>query len=153
MKVAMDEVHQPVRQVAREIRTEVSRPVLAQAPRHVHARVFLGSELDVGVGLVVAQQDVVARLPLLDQVVLERQRFFLVVDVDEVDLARLVDQRAGLDVAEPVLVEVTAHAGAQILGLADVDDRAAGVLVQVHAGEHRQLGGTFARSSDRGSII
>jgi len=33
-------------------------------------------ELDVRVGLVVAQQDVEARLILLDQVVLERQRSF-----------------------------------------------------------------------------
>ena len=49
-----------------------------------------------GIGLVVAQQDVEARLPLLDEVVLERQRFLVVVDQDVVDVARFGDQRAGL---------------------------------------------------------
>ena len=99
LEMPVNEVHQPVRQVAGKIRTEVRRAVLAQPPRDVHARIFLRRQLDVGIGFVVAQQDVVARLPLLDQVVLERQRFFFVVDLDEIDLARLADQRPGLDSA------------------------------------------------------
>ena len=97
-EVAMDEVHQPVRQIPRKVRTEVTGAVL-QAPRHIDARILLRRELDVRIGLVVAQQDVEARLPLLDEVVLERQRFFFVVDLDEVDLPRVVDQRAGLESA------------------------------------------------------
>ena len=109
-KVAVDEVHQAVRQIGRKVRAEVSRAVLAQAARHVDARILLAGELDVGIGLVVAQQDVEARLVLLDEVVLERQRFFFVVDQDVVDIARFGDQRAGLDVGQLVVGEVAADA-------------------------------------------
>ena len=91
-KMAVDEVHQPVRQVRREERAEISGAVLAQTARHVDARVALAGQLDVGVGLVVAQQHVEARLILLDEVVLERQRFLLVIDQDVVDIARFGDQ-------------------------------------------------------------
>ncbi len=82
-------LHQPMRQIARKVRTEVSGAVFAQPPRHVHARIFFAGQLDVRIGLVVAQQDIEARLPLLDEIVLERQRLFLVVDQDVIDVARL----------------------------------------------------------------
>ena len=64
-------------------------------------------------------------------------------------LARFADQRAGFDVGQAVVVEVAADAAAQILGLADVDDRAVGVLVEVHAGQGRQLGGFVAKVGQR----
>ena len=96
LEMAVNEVHQPVRQVAGKVRAEVGGAVLAQAAGDVDARIMFRRQLDVRIGLVVAQQDVEARLPLLDQVVFERQRFFFVVDLDEVDVPRFVDQRAGL---------------------------------------------------------
>ena len=55
-------------------------------------------ELDVGIGLVVAQQDVEARLALLDEVVFERQRLMLVVDQDVLDVDGFAHERAGLGV-------------------------------------------------------
>jgi hypothetical protein len=94
----------------------------------------LAGELDVRICLVVAQQDVVARLPLLDQVVLERQRFLLVVDLDEIDLARLADQGTGLGIGQPIVVEIAADAGPQVFRLADVDNRAVRVFVEINAG-------------------
>ena len=63
--------------------------------------------------------------------------------------ARLADQRSGFRVGQPVVVEVTADAAAQIFGLADVDDGAVGVLVEVHAGQQRQLGGPVAKVGQR----
>ena len=138
------EVHQPVGQVARKEGAEVRGAVLAQAPRHVHARVFLAGELDVRIRLVVAQQDVEARFVLLDEVVLECQCLFLVVHQDVVEVARFRDQTAGLGVRQLVFGEVAAHAVAQQFGLADVDDLAGGVLVEVHAGLQRQLRGYLA---------
>ena len=108
--MAVDEVHQPVRQVAGKIGAEIGGAVLAQPPRDVDARVVLAGQLDVGVGFVVAQQDVEARLVLLDEVVLERQRFLFVVDQDVVDVARFGDQRAGFGVGQLVFGEVAAHA-------------------------------------------
>ena len=150
LEVAMDEVHQPMRQIAREIRAVSSvEPSFFKRPRDVDARITLGRQLDVRIGLVVAQQDVVARLPLLDQVVLERQRFFFVVDLDEVDVARFVDQRAGFDVGQTVIEEIAADAGAKVLGLADVDHRPVGVFVQIHSGRGRQFGRTGAQARRR----
>jgi hypothetical protein len=116
-KMAVDEVHQAVRQVGGKVRAEIGGAVLAQAARDVHARIFFAGQLDVGVGLVVAQQDVEARLVLLDEVVFERQRFFFVVDQDVVDVAGFGDQRAGLDVGQLVFEEVAADAVAQALAL------------------------------------
>jgi hypothetical protein len=69
LKVAMDEVHQAVRQVGREERAEIRGSVLTQAAGDIHARVLFVGDLDVGVRLVVAQQDVEAWFVLLDQVV------------------------------------------------------------------------------------
>jgi hypothetical protein len=90
--MAVDEVHQAVRQVGGKVGAEIGGAVLAQAARHVDARVALARQLDVRVGLVVAQQHVEARLVLLDEVVLERQRLFFVVDQNVVDVARFRDQ-------------------------------------------------------------
>ena len=108
-----------------------------QPPGDVDARILLGGELDVGIGLVVAQQDVEARLPLLDEVVLERQRLFFVIDQDVVDAPRLGNQRTRLGVGELVLGKVAPHAVSQHFRLADVDDFAACVFVEVHAGRER----------------
>jgi hypothetical protein len=151
-KMAVNEVHQAMRQVAGKIRAVVSGAVLAQAARDVNARILFGGQLDVRIGLVVAQQDVEARLPLLDEVVLERQRFFFVVDQNVIDVGGFGDERAGLGIGQAVVVEVAAHAEAQALGLADVDHPSAGVLVKVHAGRERQLG-RFVTQIHRGGRL
>ena len=98
----------------------------------------LQRQLDVGVGLVVAQQDVEARLALFDQVVFKCQRLALVVDDDVLDIDRLAHERAGLRILKLVGFEkVAAHARAQVFRLADIDHHALGVLVQIAA----RLGG------------
>ena len=82
----VDEVDDAVREAVREKRPEVNRAVFDQAPRHVHARIFLERRIaNVRVGLVVAQQHIEFRLVLLDQAVFERQGFALVVHDDVVD--------------------------------------------------------------------
>jgi len=64
-----------MRKVAGKIRPEIRAAIFAQAASDEDLGMAVGErELDVGVGLVVAQQDVEARLALLDQVVFERQR-------------------------------------------------------------------------------
>ena len=152
-EVAVDEMHQPVRQVGREVRAEIRGAVLAQPPRHVHPRILLVGELDVGVGLVVAQQDVEARLVLLDEVVLERQRFLLVIDQDVVEIGGLRDQGAGLDIGQLVLGEVTAHAQPQALGLAHVDDASRRVLVEIYSGRERKLAWLYHGVPSEGLLL
>ncbi len=103
LEVPVDEMAQAMGQIAGKVRTVVSGAVLAEAPGNIDARVLFLGELDVGIGLVVAQQNVEAGLPALDQVVLERQGLFLVVDQDVLEVLRLRDQGAGLGVGEALL--------------------------------------------------
>ncbi len=95
-------------------------------------------QLDVGIGFVVAQQNVVTRLLLLDQVVLERERFLLVVDDDVIEIDGLAQQRPGLGVFAGAFQEIRTHSRAQVIRLADVDDLAIGILVEIHAGRSWQ---------------
>jgi hypothetical protein len=79
----MDQIHQPVRQVPRKIWPKVSRSILLQLARHKDLGIaVIRRQLNIGIGLVIAQKNVEARLLLLDQVILERQRFMLVGDRD-----------------------------------------------------------------------
>jgi hypothetical protein len=78
--MAVNEMDKAMREVAREVRAVVSRAVLTQAAGDIDARIFFGGQLDVWIGLIVAQQNVEARLPLFDEIVLERKGFFFVVD-------------------------------------------------------------------------
>ena len=62
-KVAVNEIHDAIGEVGGKVRAKVNRPVFLYAARHINAReAFVSGELDVGVRLVIAQQDVVAGL-------------------------------------------------------------------------------------------
>ena len=133
-EAAMDEIDQPVREVSGEVRAEIGAAILAQAAGDEDlGMAVVHRQLDVGVGLVVAQQNVEARLALLDEVVLERQRLALVGNRDVFEIDRLAHKRAGLLVHLVGGQEVGAHARSQVLRLTDVNDLALGVLVQVAA--------------------
>jgi hypothetical protein len=67
-------------------------------------------------------------------VILQRQRFFVVRNYYVVDVDGLADQGAGLGVFPAAFVEIRRDPGAEILGLAYVDDLAFGVFVEVDAG-------------------
>ncbi len=110
------------------------------APGDEDARESLaGRQLQIGVVLVVAQQDVVARRALLDQVVLERQRLHDRVGDDDLEALRLVEQRVDPR-AGAVGAEVAADAVAQHARLADVERLAGVVEVHVDPGLLRKAG-------------
>jgi len=67
-------------------------------------------------------------------------------------MSRASHQRSCLGVGQLVLGKVAADAVAQALGLADVDDAASGVLVQIYAGNERKLA-CLVRSSMGGEAI
>jgi hypothetical protein len=74
---------------------------------------------------------------LLDEVVLEDRRFLLAARDDRVEIAeRPLQDRDEVAVVARPLLEVRAHARAQALRLADVDDRALLVLEEVDPGRH-----------------
>src|SRR5579859_3518620 len=139
-KAAMDEIDNPVGQIAGEIGPVIDAAVFAQSARDVNPRKALTQrELDVGISLVVAQKDVEPGLLLLDQVIFQRQGFFVVGDYDVFDVDCLPQQRTRFSIGlRHALLEVRTDAGAQVLGLADVDDLAFGVFIEVHSGLERQ---------------
>ncbi len=70
-KAAVDEFYNAIGEIAGEIRAVVGGAVLAQAAGDEDFGVTVGEgELDIGVGFVVAEEDVEAGLALLDEVVL-----------------------------------------------------------------------------------
>src|SRR5580692_9611870 len=78
-KMAVDQVHDAIGKAGRKIRAVVAAAVFAQTPGHINSGEPLAQgQLHVGISLVVAQQNVKSWLPLLDEVVLERERLFVV---------------------------------------------------------------------------
>jgi hypothetical protein len=134
---SMDEVHQTVCEIPRKIRSVIGAPVLAKTPCHVHSRIFLARQLDIRIGLVIAQQDVVSGLVLLNEIVLKRERFLVVVDLDEVDIPSLTDQGSRFSVSKPVLVEVAPDARTKALGFSDINDFPVPLFVLIHAWQGR----------------
>ena len=97
---AVGQRHRLAREVGRQERSGEETAVLLHAAGDEHARKRLvGGELEIRVVLVVAQQDVVFRRALLDQIVLERERLDDRVGEDDLEARDLVQQRVGLGVA------------------------------------------------------
>src|SRR6185437_9045465 len=100
-------MYDPVRQTRRKIRPEEKRAVLLQPPRHKDSRKWLrGSEANVRIRFVVAQQDIELRLVLLDQIVLERQRLALIVNDDVFRFGDFAHQRTRLRIELPRLQKI-----------------------------------------------
>ncbi len=92
----------------------------------------IAAQEDIRIRFVIAQQHVIARLVELDVVVLQQQRFGLGVSHRHVDILDLRHQRFGFTAGE-VASEIAGKALFEIFGLADVDNRAAGVIHTVDA--------------------
>ncbi len=109
------------------------RPAMLGQPR----RLVIPGDEDVGKRLVVAQQHVVARLELLDQVGFQQQRLGLG-GGDGGLHARHLHQHQGDAVGVPLPARVGAHPRLQIARLAHVEQLAGGVMHAVNARLARQ---------------
>jgi energy-coupling factor transporter ATP-binding protein EcfA2 len=139
-QVPVRQPHRAASDLGRQERAGVEVAILLDLPRHQHARERLaGRQLQVGVVLVVAQQDVVFRGPLLDEVVLERQRLHHRVGDDDLEALGLVEQRVDARTGA-VRAQVAADAVAEHPGLAHIERIAGVVVVDVDAGLLRQAG-------------
>ena len=115
-------------------RAEVPAAVLHDLPRHEYPGPrILHAHLHAHVALVVLQADVVARPVLLDQVVLEDQRFLVVRRDERLELRHALDEKADL-AALVATTNVAADPAPQVRGLADVDDLPVAILQQIDAG-------------------
>ena len=138
---APDEVHRLVDAARGGVRAEVAAAVVGQLARPLDAREVVGQgDLDVGVRLVVLEAHVEARLVALDEVGFQQERLADGVGQRGLDVDHLVDGRFDAQRGRrPARLPVLAHPVAQALGLAHVEDAAAGVLQQVDAGLVRQV--------------
>ena len=137
---AMRQRHRPPGELGGQERPRIEVAGLLDAARHQNSRKrFARRQPEVRIVLVVAQQDVVARRPLLDQVRLERQRLHDRVGDDDLDARDLVEQRI-MPRTEAVGAKVAADAVAERARFPDVNRLARGVDPQVHAGLLRQAG-------------
>lgn len=112
----------------------------------------VAADLQVGIGLVVAEQDVVARRQRLDQVVFQQQGLGLGPRHGDLD-ARHPGQHMRDARAAHLLLEIRRHPLLQIPGLADVHHLAFGVDVPVHAGQVRKLRQEGLDVEDRRSLL
>ena len=137
----MDELDDAIGKVAGKVGAVISGAIFAESAGDEDFGVAIGErELDVGVGLVVAEQDVETRLALLDEVVLEGQGLLLIGNEDVVEIDGLAHEGAGLGVGLVGFKQVRANARTEVLRLADVDDLALRIFVEVDA----RLGGEGA---------
>ena len=83
---------------------------------------------DPGIGLVVLQVDIVTRLMLFDQAVLQQQRLEFILGDHRSDIRDLLNHDPGAATAQ-VLVEIRGNPLFEALGLTDVED--ASVLIQM----------------------
>jgi hypothetical protein len=134
LEVPIDDAQRLPSRSRRVIRAEVPRAVVTHVAHELEPGPRrLGIELEHEIVGVVAQLHVEARAVLLDEVVLEQQRFLHVAHDDRLDVAdELREQRH--EHARVGAVEVLAHAVLQDRGLADVDHLAMAIAHDVHAG-------------------
>ena len=144
----LEELLQVLKRVAHGSRVRIRAEELARhAPRAAvvgEAREFLGAvQVEIGKALVVAQQDVVARPVLLDEVVLEDQRLGVGVDDRDLAAAHLAHHRRDLR-RQLVGAKIARHAALEVLRLADVENLAIRIEHAVHAGPRRKRGDELA---------
>ena len=106
----------------------ILRSVAHDVARLIDAWEILVFYNDRWIGLIVFQQDIVARAILLNKVVLEQQGVFLRIDHEILDIANLLHQHTGLHVVV-FLIEIGRDTPLQVLRLADIDNCA--LLVEV----------------------
>jgi hypothetical protein len=139
----LQDVHALAHRVGIGVGPEVAVGLVGRPPVIAQARVGMPGEHDIGVGLVVAEEDVVARRQALDQVVFQDQGLGL--GARHVD-ARVLDARHHQSDAraEVAFLEVTRYPLLQVARLADVEHLARLAEHAVDAGQvgqGRQEGG------------
>ena len=138
-EVLVDEVDGRAGPPGRAEGAEIAGAVRLDLPAEVDAGPGLaGRHLEVGEALVVLEAEVEAGLVLLDVIVLQEGGFLLGAGQDVIDVRRLAQDVADLEVR--IGQEVGADAVPKGAGLADVDDLAGRVLEEVDAGLGREPG-------------
>ena len=122
----------------RAVGAEIPRTVLDNAPGQEHLRKIVGRNAYPRIGLRVLQQDVVARLVLLDQIVFQQEGVGFGLHHGILRVGDLADEDARLPVKARRVDEILGHPFVEVLGLADIDYRPVGIVITVHARRMRK---------------
>ena len=110
----------------------IERTAETATPGDEDARIGLApGDAQVGIFLVVLEQDIEMRLMVLDQVGFKGQGLRFAVGHDELDLAHLTGHQADAGGEVVPTAEVTADATAQAFGFADVEDAVLSIAHQI----------------------
>ena len=115
----------------RAIRPEIGAVPPVYTPGQIDLRKLVVRDDDPRVGLGILQQDVVVRLVLLDEVVLQQQRVGLRIDDRELRVGDLRDQQPGLHIQPLRRHEVLRHPLVQVFGLAHINHLPRGIVVTI----------------------
>ncbi len=132
--------------------SEIAMLPVEPAAVKAQLRKCLARDAHVRVGLVVAEEDVVARLVRLDEVVFKQQGLALGARNRGLDLRHLRQHQHDACRVRAAL-EIACHALPEILRLADIERGAGGVIHPVHAGTMRQRRDQFVRIERRRRFI
>ena len=115
----MYQVDDAIREIAGKVGAVISAAVFAQPSRDEDFWIAVGErELNIRIGLVIAQQHVEAGFALLDQIVLKSEGLVLVVDQDVVEVDGFAHERSGFGVGLRGFEEIGAGARAEIFDIA-----------------------------------
>ena len=115
----------------RAVRPEIGAVPPVYAAGQIDLREVVVRDDDPRVGLGVLEQDVVARLVLLDEIVLQQQRVGLRIDDRELCVGDLRDQQPGLHIQPLRRHEVLRHPLVQVFGLAHINHLPRGIVVTI----------------------
>ena len=113
--------------------TEIPGPVLRHLAGQGEAGVGLVGQADIGIALVVLEQDVIPGLVPLDEGALQHQGLELAVGDDDVEVVDLADHGPGLFRVGSGVLKILGHPVFQGLGLAHIDYGVLGVLHDINA--------------------
>ena len=134
-----DGVDHLLRSASAAVGAEILCAVVLDAVRKRDPRICLAQvEPQIGIALVILQQDVVLGHIVLDERAFEHQRLELRGRADRLEMVDERDHAARLRIVGGRILKVLADAVLQFFRLADVDDRIARVLHQIDAGLIRQ---------------
>ena len=134
-----EEVHEVPRVHDAAVRAEIAVPMgLVDAPGDEHPRELVPRHADPGIGLGILQENVVARLVLLDEVVLQQQGVGLGIDHGILRIGDFRHQDARLR-REPLgRHEILRHPLVQVLRLPHINHISLGVIIPINAGGMRE---------------
>ena len=139
LKRAIDQIERFAGEDSGQKRAVIVRAVANDPPGDDDLRKRLIGQFQVRVRLVVLQKDVEPRLVLFDQVRFEHERLDLVIDDDKLKIGDEFDQIARLGVEIAARLKVLTDTAAKVFGLADIDDLARRVLVNIDTGGGRKV--------------